>query len=69
MLPSLCQPTASRSVLGEYVSLAGRAHAQRGGQPNLAWLEDWLALTPTGPLNKRPGFPDRELAVLVAGSA
>lgn len=72
MNEAVCLPTASRSMLGvlnEYVHLAGHAHAKEGGPPDLAWLEDWLAQTPMGPLHKRHGFPDRELAALLAGSA
>ena len=71
MNDAVCLPTASRSMLGvlnEYVFLAGHAHVERGGLPDLAWLEDWLAQTPMGPLHKRHGSPDRELAALVAGS-
>ncbi len=55
-------------VLNEYVHLASHVHARQGGPPDLAWLEDRLAQTPMGPLQKRNGFPDRELAALAAGS-
>jgi hypothetical protein len=68
----VCLPTASRSMLGvlnEYVHLANHVHAQEGGPPDLAWLEDWLAQTPMGPLHGRHGSPDRELAALIARSA
>lgn len=71
MNETLCLPTASRSMLGvlnEYVHLAGHVHARQGQPPGLAWLEDWLAQTPMGPLRTLHGFPDRELAALVAGS-
>ena len=71
MSESLCLPTASRSMVGvlnEYVRLAEHAHARRGGTPDLGWLSDWLARTPMGPLRNRSGFPDRELAALVARS-
>ena len=44
------------------------AHAQRGGTADLAGLSDWLAQIPMGPLSKRSGSPDRELAALVARS-
>lgn len=71
MNEAVCVPTASPSTLGvlnEYVFLAGHAHVERGGPSDLAWLDDWLAQTPIGPLHKRHGSPDRELAALVAGS-
>ena len=71
MTEAVCLPTASRSMLGvlnEYVHLAGHVHEVEGGSPDLEWLEDWLAQTPLGPLHKRHGFPDRELAALVAKS-
>ncbi len=71
MNEAVCLPTASRSMLGVlngYVHLAGHIRARQGGPPDLAWLEDRLAQTPMGPLHKRHGFPDRELAALVAGS-
>ena len=51
-------------VLNEYVFLAGHAHVERGGPLDFAWLEDWLAQTPMGLLNKRHGSPERELAAL-----
>ena len=69
MNESRCLPTASRSMLGvlnEYVHLAGHVHARQGGLQDLAWLEDWLAQTPMGPLHKRHGSSDRELAALAA---
>ena len=71
MSTAACLPTASRSMLGvlnEYVHFAGHVRARQGGPPDLAWLEDRLAQTPTGPLQKRHGFPDRELAALAAAS-
>lgn len=71
MNEAVCLPTASRSMLGvlnEYVHLADHVHARQGGPPDLAWLEDRLAQTPMGPLHKRHGCPDRELAALAAGS-
>ena len=42
------------------------AHDDRGSTPNLAWLSDWLAQTPMGPLDKRHGSADRELMALIA---
>ena len=71
MSASICLPTASRSMVGvvnEYVRLAEHAHAQSGGTPDLAGLSDWLAQTPMGPLSKRSGSAERELAALVARS-
>ena len=71
MSESLCMPTASRSMVGvvnEYVRLAEHANTRRGGTPDLARLSDWLAHTPMGPLRDRSGFPDLELAALVARS-
>ena len=62
MNEAVCVPTASPSTLGvlnEYVFLAGHAHVERAGPPDSAWLEDWLAQTPMGPLHKRYGSPDR----------
>lgn len=56
------------AALYEYAYLAGHVHEPQGGPPDLAWLEDWLAQTPMGPLHKRHGFLDRELAALAAGS-
>ena len=71
MSESRCLPTASRSMVGvvnEYVRLAEHSNARRGETPDLARLSDWLAHTPMGPLRDRSGFPDRELAALVARS-
>ena len=71
MSESRCLPTASRSMVGvvnEYVRLAEHSHARSRGTPDLAGLSDWLAQTPMGPLRDRSGFPDRELAALVARS-
>ena len=71
MSESRCLPTASRSMVGvvnEYVRLAEHSNARRGGTPDLGRLSDWLAHTPMGPLRDRGGFPDRELAALVARS-
>ena len=69
MSESLCLPTASRSMVGvvnEYVRLAEHSNTRKGETPDLARLSDWLAQTPMGPLRDRNGFPDRELAALVA---
>ena len=66
---ALCFPTANRSMVGvlnEYVRLAGYAHEDLGGTPDLVWLSDWLAATPMGPLHKSHGSADRELAALIA---
>ena len=71
MSASICLPTASRSMVGvvnEYVRLAEHANARTAGTPDLAWLSEWLAQTPMGPLSRRSGYPDRELAALVARS-
>ncbi len=66
-----CLPTANRSMVGvlnEYVRLAGYAHDDLGSTPDLVWLSDWLAQTPMGPLDKRHGSADRELAALIASA-
>ena len=66
-----CVPTANRSMVGvlnEYVRLAGYAHDDLGSTPDLVWLSDWLAKTPMGPLDKRQGSADRELAALIAST-
>ena len=66
-----CLPTANRSIVGvlnEYVRLAGYAHDDLGSTPDLGWLADWLAQTPMGPLHKRHGSANRELAALIASA-
>lgn len=63
-----CVPTVNRSMVGvlnEYVRLAKYAHDDPGSTPDLGWLSDWLAQTPMGPLDKRHGSADRELAALI----
>lgn len=63
-----CVPTVNRSMVGvlnEYVRLAGYAHDDPGSTRDLGWLSDWLAQTPMGPLDKRHGSADRELAALI----
>ncbi len=45
-----------------------RAVVSAGGTPDLVWLSDWLAQTPMGPLYKRHGSADRELAALIASA-
>ena len=59
-------PTNDRSVVGvmnEFAFMGERFH--QGGFTNLEDLGLRLAGTPVGPLHKRHGFPDRELAALV----
>ena len=56
-------------VLNEYVRLAGNAHDDLGSTPNLVWLSDWLAQTPMGPLDRRHGSADHELAALTASAS
>lgn len=59
-------PTNDRRVLGvmnEFAFLGETFH--RGGTTDLLALSLRLASTPVGPLDKRHGFPDRELAALV----
>jgi uncharacterized protein DUF6933 len=66
-----CLPTANRSMVGvvnEYVRLAGYAHDDHSSPPDLSGLSDWLAQTPMGPLQKRHGSADRELAALTASA-
>jgi hypothetical protein len=61
--------TTNRSTVGtmnEFTLLAG-AYAAPGGGPDLVELSLRLAKTPCGPLYKRNGSPDRELAVLLSG--
>jgi hypothetical protein len=60
--------TADRSVIGimnEFSFLADVSRDRRGVPDRLA-LAQWLARTPCGPLSKRHGSPDRELAASVA---
>ena len=40
-----------------------------GSTPDLVWLSDWLAQTPTGPLDRRHGSADHELAALTASAS
>ena len=59
-------PTNDRSVVGvmnEFAFLGETYH--RNGTTDLGDLSLRLAGTPVGPLDKRHGFPDRELAALV----
>lgn len=65
------EPTASRSVLGmmnEFAFLA-EAFARGNGRPDLIAISSRLAATPCGPLQHSHGFPDRELAAIVASAA
>ena len=55
-------------VLNEYVRLVGYAHDDLGSTLNLVWLSDRLAQTPMGPLDRRHGSADRELAALIASA-
>ena len=62
-------PTNDRSVLGvmnEFASLG--EHHQSTEAVDLVALSVRLAGTPVGPLGKRTGFPDRELAAVVGGT-
>ena len=71
MTAAVCLPAANRSTLGvlnEYVQVAGHVRERQNGPLDLAWLGDMLAHTPKSPLFGRHGFPDLELAALVAGS-
>lgn len=61
-------PTNDRSVLGvmnEFAFLG--EHHQQASPADLVQLSLRLAGTPVGPLHKRTGFPDRELAAVVGG--
>jgi hypothetical protein len=60
--------TANRSVVGimtEFTYLA-EAHADDRGEPNLLELSLRLSETPCGPLYKRHGSPDCELAAYLS---
>lgn len=60
--------TANRSVVGsmnDFVFLA-EVHREHGEAEDLVALSVRLASTPCGPLFKRHGAPDRELAALVS---
>ena len=62
--------TANRAVVGmlsEFLFLAD-IHREHGEADVLVALSARLAGTPCGPLHKRPGLPDRELAALVSES-
>jgi hypothetical protein len=61
--------TANRSVVGimnEFAYL-GSAYTQDRPAPSLLELSLRLSQTPCGPLYKRHGSPDRELAALLSG--
>jgi hypothetical protein len=69
MTPVGVAPTANRSVVGtmnDFALLAGRQ--RRAGEEDLVGLSMRLAHTPCGPLASRHGFPDRELAAVVASA-
>ncbi len=62
-------PTNDRTVVGvmtEFAFMGERFH--QAGYTDLEDLGDRLAGTPVGPLHKRHGFPDRELAALAGGA-
>ena len=61
--------TANRSLVGmlNEFSFMADTHRAHDGDVDLLDLAMWLAHTPCGPLRGRHGFPDRELAALVAG--
>jgi hypothetical protein len=60
--------TANRIVVGVMNEFRYLAEVDRGASPSVDLLRIslWLAGTPLGPLQRRLGFPDRELAALVA---
>lgn len=62
-------PTNDRSVLGVMNEFAFVGERHRSIDPvDLVELSLRLARTPVGPLRRRTGFPDRELAAVVGGT-